>query len=107
MANATCSTTAYPYTLTDGQTADAVQGMADHDCAPIHGRGAWTGNVGVGATTPFDQFEIYNSTNSEIGTVYNLSAGANTSARVELATGTPNSYALSSVYDNSGAHIIR
>jgi hypothetical protein len=48
----TCSTTSFPYTLTNGTTADASQVMANLNCAAIYGLANWGGNVGIGTTSP-------------------------------------------------------
>lgn len=67
----TCSTTQYPYPLTNGQVADATQVTADLTCAPVYGLANWSGNVGIGTKTPTEKFwvqdgEIWASGNSRL-----------------------------------------
>jgi hypothetical protein len=57
----TCSVSAYPYPLANNTTADATQVMTDLDCAPIHGLAAWTGNTGIGTTSPTSPLQVNGS----------------------------------------------
>ena len=58
----TCSTTALPYTLSDGQTADASQVMADLSCAAAYGLAHASSAVGIGTTTPVYDLDIWGAT---------------------------------------------
>jgi hypothetical protein len=60
--------------------------------------------LGIGTAGPIEPLETYAATNGEISNqVYNNSTGASTQARFTLSTGTPNSYVISSLADNSGS----
>jgi hypothetical protein len=54
----TCSTTSFPYTLTNGTTADASQVMANLNCAAIYSLANWTGNVGINNTNPIAPLDL-------------------------------------------------
>lgn len=55
-ASAACN--AYPYNLTNGTTANAIQVMADFNCAALTGNGLFTGNVGINTVTPTDMLDV-------------------------------------------------
>jgi hypothetical protein len=59
-AHAQCAT--YPNTLTNGTTADATQVMANFNCAALTGAAHFTGNVGIGTTTPGTNLDIETNT---------------------------------------------
>ncbi len=52
----TCTT--YPNTLTNGATADANQVMANFNCAALTGAGNFTGNVGIGTSSPNGTLDV-------------------------------------------------
>ena len=52
----TCAT--YPNTLTNGAVADANQVMANFNCAALRGNGLFTGNVGIGTTSPYAPLDL-------------------------------------------------
>jgi len=52
------SCASYPNTLTNGTTADANQVMANFNCAVLTGNALFTGNVGIGTTTPGAQLDL-------------------------------------------------
>ncbi len=58
-AHAQCAT--YPNTLTNGTTADATQVMANFNCAALTGAAHFTGNVGIGTTTPYALLDLGNA----------------------------------------------
>ena len=66
-----------------------------------------SGNVGIGSTAPADTIIYgYRSTNGVARiTNYNNNTGVSAQARYDLATGTPNSYAIHSLNDNAGSPV--
>jgi hypothetical protein len=62
------------------------------------------GNVGIGTNTPEAPLEVRKDQQDITrAIVRNLSTGNNVSARFDLSTGTPNSYALMGLHDNAGS----
>lgn len=71
-AQAACTTTALPYPLANGQVANASQVMDDLRCAPVYGLANFSGNVGIGTTSPTQKLwvhdgDIWMSGNHKIG----------------------------------------
>ena len=59
-----CSTTQYPYPLTNGSAADASQVTYDLNCAAVYGLAHWPGYVGIGTTTPIRILHTYSGQGS-------------------------------------------
>jgi len=51
-----CAT--YPYSFSTGTVAYASQVNANFACAALTGKGVFTGNVGIGVTTPYAQLDL-------------------------------------------------
>ncbi len=83
----TCSTTSFPYTLTNGSTADASQVMADLTCAAIYGLANWGGNVGIGTTNPQTALQVFGAGTNPALQVLNSGAGAGNTAALQVSTG--------------------
>jgi len=73
----TCAT--YPNTLTNGTTADASQVMANFNCAALKGNGLFTGNVGIGTTSPYYALSVVANTYGQayFGSTGSAPAGIN------------------------------
>ncbi|MBV9509315.1 MAG: hypothetical protein JO303_03420, partial [Caulobacteraceae bacterium] len=108
-AHAACTATTYPYPLANGSTADAGQVTADLDCAPIHGLANWSGNVGIGTTTPLAPLQVNGVANpptttssTQNGMMYVGGQGGN-GLFVGVLSGSPYSSWLQSEFQNPSA----
>jgi Chaperone of endosialidase len=77
-----CTATQYPYTLTDGQLADAAQVTADLNCAAVYGLANWTSNVGISTASPAGTLHVakqsWNGADFVLGdNAYSTSGGLN------------------------------
>jgi len=61
-----CSTTAYPYTLSNGSTADASQVTANLNCAAVYGLANTTLKVGIGTTSPLVRLTVSTSSSQSV-----------------------------------------
>ena len=62
----TCSSSSYPYTLTNGNTADASQLMANFSCAARVYSPSFSGNVGIGVTTPTVALDVKSGSSNQV-----------------------------------------
>ena len=103
-----CSATQYPYPLTNGSAADAGQVTADLNCAGVYGLAHWTGNVGIGNTSPGNPLTISTSAFAG-GNILSLNNNNTTGAEASIvynSSGVSSWVAGNGAWGNAGKFII-
>jgi len=105
------SCTSFPYTLTNGTTADATQVMADFSylgnggCLAPLASPSFTGKVGINSTSPLNSLTVVGNTSSAYGYTATLSSNVGTSSawgdQLNI-TNLASNWGLLAGYDGSG-----